>query len=130
MKSFEIVYNKLEYLLLQKLPESIEKINKEHNDGIILKQFENKNLEENCIKTPSFSFKIEKTECSEKDRIIKNTVFKISFEIKLQPHTENKHLLLCRYYEAIEMTINNNEDWQECKITGSKVNKVFIKITV
>lgn len=130
MKSFEIVYKELEYLLIQKLPESIEKINKEHNDGIILKPFENKSLEENCIKTPSFTFDIEETEYSEKDRIIENTVFSISLEIKLQPHIENKHILLNRYYEAIEMTINNNEDWQECKITGSKENKVFIKITV
>ena len=65
MKSFEIVYKELEYLLIQKLPESIEKINKEHNDGIILKPFENKSLEENCIKTPSFTFNIEETEYSE-----------------------------------------------------------------
>ena len=52
MKSFEIVYKELEYLLIQKLPENIEKINKEHNDGIILKLFENKSLGENCIRTP------------------------------------------------------------------------------
>ena len=66
MKSFENVYKELEYLLIQKLPESIEKINKEHNDGIILKPFENKNLEENCIKTPTFTSYIEETEYSEK----------------------------------------------------------------
>ncbi len=130
MKNFEPVYKELEFLLINKLSENIEKINKEYNDGIIIKPFENKSLEENCIKTPSFTFNIEETEYSEKDRIIENTVFIISLEIKLQPHTENKHFLLCRYYEAIEMTINNNEDWQECKITGSKENKVFIKIIV
>ena len=65
MKSFEPVYKELEYLLIQKLPEYIEKINKEHNDGIILKPFENKSLEENCIKTPSFIFSIEESEYSE-----------------------------------------------------------------
>ena len=75
MKSFEIVYKELEYLLIQKLPENIEKTNKEHNDGIILKTFENKSLEENCIKTPSFTFNIEETEYYEKARIITNTDF-------------------------------------------------------
>lgn len=59
MKSFEPVYKELEYLLIQKLPECIEKINKEHNDGIMLKPFENKALEENCIKLPSFTFNID-----------------------------------------------------------------------
>lgn len=130
MKSFEIVYKELEYLLIQKLPESIEKINKEHNDGIILKPFENKSLEENCIKTPSFTFNIKETEYSEKDRIIENTIFSISLEIKLQPHTENKHILLNRYYEAIEMTIIEYEGWQEIKILSSRENKVFIRITI
>lgn len=62
MKSFEPIYKELEYLLIQKLPECIDKTNKEHNDGIILKSFENKSLEENCIKTPSFIFSVEETE--------------------------------------------------------------------
>ena len=83
MKSFEPVYKELEYLLIQKLPDYIEKINKEHNDGIILKPFENTSLSENCIKTPSFIFNIEETEYSEKDRIIENTIYTISLEIKL-----------------------------------------------
>ena len=77
MKSFEIVYKELEYLLIQKLPENIEKTNKEHNDGIILKTFENKSLEENCIKTPSFTFNIEETKYSEKDRIIEVATEKV-----------------------------------------------------
>ena len=50
MKNFKPVYKELENLIINKLPEYIEKINKEHNDGIILKPFENKSLEENCIK--------------------------------------------------------------------------------
>lgn len=50
MKNFKPVYKELENLIINKLPGYIEKINKEHNDGIILKPFENKSLEENCIK--------------------------------------------------------------------------------
>ena len=86
MKSLETVYNELEELLIKKLPEYIEKINKQHNDGLILKTFENTTLSENCIKTPSFTFDIEESEYSEKDRIIENTVFTISLEIKLQSY--------------------------------------------
>lgn len=128
MKSFEIVYKELEYLLIQKLPESIEKINKENNDGIIFKPFENKSLEENCIKTPSFTFNIEETEYSEKDRIIENTVFSIRLEIKLPSYIENKVILLYRYLEAIEKTLSDNENWLECKIVNISANKIFIRI--
>ena len=128
MKSFEIVYKELEYLLIQKLPENIEKTNKEHNDGINLKPFENKSLEENCIKTPSFTFNIEETEYSEKDRIIENTVFSIRLEIKLPSYIENKVILLCRYLEAIEKTLSDNENWLECKIVNVSTNQIFIKI--
>lgn len=36
MKSFEPVYRELEDLFIKKLPEYIQKINIEHNDGIII----------------------------------------------------------------------------------------------
>ena len=130
MKSFEPVYKELEYLLIQKLPECIDKINKEHNDGIILKPFENKSLEENCIKTPSFIFNIEESEYSEKDRIIENTVFTVSLEIKLEANKQNKTIILWRYYEAIEITINSNEYWQECKINKTFKDRLFLRILV
>ena len=128
MKNFEPVYKELENLFINKLPEYIEKINKEHNDGIILKTFENTTLEENCINAPSFIFNIEETDYSEKDRIIENTVFSISLEIKLQSHTENRIILLCRYLEAIEKTLSDNENWLECKIVNISANKIFIRI--
>ena len=130
MKSFEIVYKELEYLLIQKLPENIEKTNKEHNDGIILKTFENKSLEENCIKTPSFTFNIEETEYSEKDRIIENTVFSISLEIKLQSHTENTSILFWRYVESIGNLIDEYESDNLFGIYKTEKNKIFIRITL
>ena len=90
MKSFEAAYNELEYLFIHKVPEYIEKINKEYNDGIILKEFSNKKLNEECLKQPGFKFLIENAEYDEKDRIIENTIFDVSFEIKLTPDTERK----------------------------------------
>lgn len=130
MKSFEPVYKELEYLLIQKLPDYIEKINKEHNDGIILKPFENKSLEENCIKTPSFIFNIEETEYSEKDRIIENTIYTVSIELKLQPNIELRPIIFSRYSEAISLIIQKNYMWIDCKITNSKGNKIVMRITV
>ena len=127
MKSFEPVYKELEYLLIQKLPDYIEKINKEHNDGIILKTFENKSLEENCIKTPSFIFNIEETEYSEKDRIIENTVFTVSLEIKLQPNTEKRTIIFWRYFEAIQKMLSDEECNYLLEIKRIKENKVSIK---
>lgn len=130
MKNFEYVYKELEYLFINKLPEYIEKINKEHNDGIILKPFENKSLEENCIKTPSFSFKLEETEYEEKDRIIENTIYTISLEIKLPPNTENTAIILWRYFETINNVIRELGSKYFCKINNQKNNKIIIKIFI
>lgn len=127
MKSFEPVYKELEYLLIQKLPEYIEKINKEHNDGIILKPFENKSLEENCIKTPSFIFNIEESEYSEKDRIIENTDFTVSLEIKLPHNTENRTIILWRYFEAIKTLFLEFESLNIYKFEKEIGNKIFIR---
>ncbi len=126
INNFETIYNELEILLINRLPESIAKINKEHNDGIILKPFQNTSLEENCLKTPSFSFEIEEAEYTEKDRIIENTIYTISLEIKLSPEP----LIFYRYVEAINMTIKECEGFQEIKILSTLGNKVFIRITI
>ena len=129
INTFETIYKKLENLLINRLPETIEKINKENNDGIILKPFQNTSLEENCIKTPSFSFNLEETEYTEKDRIIENSIFTISLEIKLPPDMQNT-IILYRYFETVEMTIKECESFQEIKILDIKGNKAFIKLTV
>ena len=128
MKNFEPVYKELETLFINKLPECIEKINKEHNDGIILKPFENKILEENCIKTPSFSFKLEETEYEEKDRIIENTIYTISLEIKLPQFYENPIIIMWRYIEAIKRMIAEEATDYKYQIMNLKSNRLFIKI--
>ena len=128
MKNFEPVYKELENLFINKFPEYIEKINKEHNDGIILKPFENKSLEENCIKTPFFSFKLEETEYEEKDRIIENEVYKISIEIKLHSNTQNKILILWRYLEAIQLIFNEENSAYLYRIENMQSGKVYIRI--
>ena len=133
MQSFEPVYKEIEDLFINKLPDYIEKINKEHNDGILIKPFENKSLEENCIKSPSFKFGIEESEYTEKDRIIENTIFSLSFEIKLQPTCEKPVIVLWRYAEAVNRMFEELDDyelWQQIKITDFVNNKIIIRITV
>ena len=128
MKSFEPVFKELEYLLIKKLPEKIEKINQEHNDGIILEPFENKSLEEKCIKMPSLSFKLEETEYEEKDRIIENEVYKISIEIKIHSNTQNKIIILWRYLEAIQLIFNEENSVYLYRIENMQGGKVYIRI--
>lgn len=130
MKSIEPVYTELEELFIQKLPDFIEKINKEYNDGIIIKTFENTFLEENCIKTPSFIFNIEETEYSEKDRIIENTVFKVSFELKLLSEMKQKTNFFWRYVEAIQSMLNESETKYLYKIIRIKKLQLIIQIVL
>lgn len=128
MKSFEPVYKELEYLLIQKLPECIEKINQEHNDGIILKPFENTSLEENCIKLPSFTFNIEESEYSEKDRIIENTIFTVS--IKIKECEKNRIVIFNRYLEALQKMLEETDSSFSYQILVVKVNILKLKITI
>ena len=117
MKSFETVYNELEELLIKKLPEYIEKINKLHNDGLIIKPFENTSLEENCIKQPSFKLTFTSGEYTEKDRIIENEVYNIKIEIKQLENQKKKITILSRYVETINKLFAEEETNYDYKIT-------------
>ena len=128
MKSFEPVYKELEYLLIQKLPEYIEKVNKEYNDGIILKPFETTSLSENCIKTPSFIFNIEETEYSEKDRIIENTIYTISLEIKLPSNTEDEQITFWRYTETVIKMIYGEDTKYFFEVSKMKRNFLYLMV--
>ncbi len=129
MKNFESVYKELENLFINKLPEYIEKINKEHNDGIILKSFENKSLEENCIKTPSFSFKLEETEYEEKDRIIESEKYTFSIEIKVDTQKINENIILFRYIESINIMLSSEDLKNLIKIQKIMNTKIWIQYT-
>lgn len=127
MKSFEPIYKELEELFIHKPPDYIEKINKEHIDGIILKRFENQTLEEDCIKLPCFKFTIEKSELSEKDRIIENSVFTVSFEIKLPQFYKNQIIVMWRYIEAIKNMLTEDSDYKYQIINLIK-NRIYIEL--
>ncbi len=131
MKNFEDVYRELEEMLIEQLPVYIQKINEEKNDGIILKEFYNSKLNEDCKRLPSFSLKMNDAEYDEKDRILGNTVFAVGIEINLEKDYENKTIEFWRYERAIERLINEYEgkNWIHLKVTGVKKNTISLRIT-
>ena len=131
MKNFEDIYRELEEMFINMLPAYIQKINKEINDGIILKEFFNTKLNEDCKRFPSFCFKMNTAEYDEKDRIIGNTVFAVGIEINLEKVYENKTVEFWRYEKAIERLIDEYEgkNWIYLEVTGVKENTISLKIT-
>ena len=130
MKSFETVYNQLTDLFINKLPDYINKTNEEHNDGLILKYFANKELSSKSTQLPYFIFSTETATYSEKDRIIENTVYEVSFEIKLENYINNKEIIFWRYVEAIDNMIKNEESLQSIELHKVEKQKIYIKITL
>lgn len=131
MKNFEDIYRELEEMFINMLPAYIQKINKEINDGIILKELYNTKLKEDCKRFPSFSFKMNTAEYDEKDRIIGNTVFAVGIEINLEKDYENNTFEFWRYEKAIERLIDEYEgkNWIYLEVTGVKENTICLKIT-
>ena len=115
-------------LFLLKKQEFIKQINKLHNDGLILKSFENTSLEENCIKQPCFKLKFTSGEYSEKDRIIENEVFNVCLEIILQSQLEKKSIMVFRYLESISNLFFETETVFSYRIERQLENKIYIRI--
>lgn len=130
MKNFESVYKRIEELFINELPNYIEKSNKDYNDGIILKQFKNTSLKEECIKRPCFKFQMEEAEYSEKDRIIENQIYEICFELKIDFGNQDEFIIQSRYAECVDNMIKDVEDFLDIRITVVKSGKIYIKITV
>lgn len=129
MKSFETVYNQLTDLFINKLPDYINKTNEEHNDGLILKNFANKDLSSKSTQLPYFTFSTETATYSEKDRIIENTVFEVSFEIKLENYISNKEIIFWRYVEAMQNMLREAEIPEIIELEKVEKQKIYIKIT-
>ena len=130
MKSFETVYNQLTDLFINKLPDYINKTNEEHNDGLILKYFANKDLSSKSTQLPYFTFSTETATYSEKDRIIENTVYEVSFEIKLENYINNKEIIFWRYVESIQNMLREAETPEIIELEKVEKQKIYIKITL
>lgn len=130
MKSFETVYNQLTDLFINKLPDYINKTNEEHNDGLILKNFANKDLSSKSTQLPYFTFSTETATYSEKDRIIENTVYEVSFEIKLENYINNKEIIFWRYVESMQNMLREAEIPEIIELEKVEKQKIYIKITL
>ena len=130
MITFEDILPHLCELFIEKLPLYIEEINKIHNDGLIIHPFENKTLFENCQKLPCFKFELLEAEYSEKDRIIENTVFKISLELILPQEIKKKTIFFWRYAEAIQKILEESESSYIYKMIKIIESKIIIEITL
>ena len=130
MKSFETVYNQLTDLFINKLPDYINKTNEEHNDGLILKNFANKDLSSKSTQLPYFTFSTETATYSEKDRIIENTVYEVTFEIKLENYINNKEIIFWRYVESIQNLLKEIETPEIIELEKVEKQKIYIKITL
>lgn len=130
MKSFETVYNQLTDLFINKLPDYINKTNEEHNDGLILKYFANKELSSKSTQLPYFTFSTETATYCEKDRIIENTVYEVSFEIKLENYINNKEIIFWRYVKSIQNMLRETETTEIIELEKVEKQKIYIKITL
>lgn len=130
MKSFETVYNQLTDLFINKLPDYINKTNEEHNYGLILKNFTNKDLASKSTQLPYFTFSTETVTYSEKDRIIENTVYEVRFEIKLENYINNKEIIFWRYVESIQNLLKETEITEIIELEKVEKQKIYIKITL
>lgn len=130
MQTFEPIFNKLQELFIDCLPDYVLKNNEEHNDGIILNIFENSDLTTNCNKLPCFKFSTEEADYTEKDRILENTVYIVSFDIKLNPHCESKIIVFWRYVEAIQLMLKENECdiWNTIDVFRVYESKIYLRI--
>lgn len=128
MKTFENIIPTLNELFIEKLLLYIEEINKNYNDGIIIYPFENKTLLENCQKLPCFKFELLEAEYSEKDRIIENTIFNFTLEIKTKNVNNETVKEIFRYYHAIDkMLIETNTRYLKICIVKIKKNTIFFR---
>ena len=126
MITLEEILPTLHELFIEKLPLYIEEINKEKNDGIIIHPFENKTLFENCQKLPCFKLEQKTAEYAEKDRIIENTVFEFTLEIKTNKQTI---IEMCRYEQAIDKMVNEYQnDYLHIYIKETNKNTIALKL--
>ena len=129
MKTFEDILPTLNELFIEKLPLYIEEINKNYNDGIIIYPFENKTLLENCQKLPCFKFELLEAVYSEKDRIIENTIFNFTLEIKTKNVNNETVKEIFRYYHAIDkMLLETDTNHLKIRIEKILKNTILFRI--
>lgn len=118
--------------MIQKLPEYIDKINKENNDGLIIKPFTNTELIQGNLKLPYFDLNFDEAEQGIKDRIIGYIRYKLTFELFLEKNCKAPILEFCRYRDAIENMLEEDdfEYWNHYNMKSISINKIVLTVLV
>lgn len=111
MKDLSKMMKRLRYLMIEKLPEYIDKINKEENDGIIIKPFTNTEKYQETLKKPYFDLSFNESEQGIKDRIIGFVQYKFVIEFFLENTSKVPILEFCRYRASIIKMIEENFEY-------------------
>lgn len=130
MIELSTILERFGYLMKEKLPEYINKINKEKNDGIIIKPFTNTELNQENLKIPYYTFAFEEASQSRKDRIIGTVEYKFVIELFLDK-TSKKHIQeFCRYFAAISTMLDEDdfEYWQYHLMTAVETKELILTI--
>lgn len=132
MRDFSQIFKRLRYLMIQKLPEYIDKINKENNDGIILKPFTNTELIQGNLKVPYFDLIFDEAEQGTKDRILGFIRYKLTFEFFLEKNCKDPITEFCRYRDAIYNMLHEDdfEYWEHFSIKTVVIKKIVLTVFV
>ncbi len=132
MREFSQIFKRLRYLMIQKLPEYIDKINKENNDGIILKPFTNTELIQGNLKIPYFDLNFEESEQDTKDRILGFIRYKLTFELFLEKNKKDPITEFSRYYDAIYNMLHEDdfEYWEHFSMKSVSLKKIVLIVFV
>lgn len=132
MRDFSQIFKRLRYLMIQKLPEYIDKINKENNDGIILKPFTNTELIQGNLKVPYFDLIFDEAEQGTKDRILGFIRYKLTFEFFLEKNCKDHITEFCRYRDAIYNMLHEDdfEYWEHFSIKTVVIKKIVLTVFV
>ena len=126
---FESVYKEVEDYFINKLPKYIDKINKSHNDGIIIRPFENLKLFDKVLNQPSFKCKLEMAESTTKDRLIDVSNFYFTFEINIFPTGHDPQILFWRYAEAVTLMFCDEETDYFFELSKAKDNMLYVRVS-
>ncbi len=130
MTKFETVRNTLKELIETELPNILQEENKQHNDGLLMETLSGVSYGE-VLQLPYVKIGIKSAEHTEKDRIVKNTVYEVELEIVLQK-SKDEDILIARYGEAFEVFAEkfatHDGGWELMDVFLLKKTHYYIKI--
>lgn len=118
--------------MIEKMPEYIDKINKEMNDGLIIQPFTNTELIQGNLKIPYFQLDFGEAEQGTKDRIIGYIRYKLTFELFLDKNYKDQITQFYRYSDAIYNMLQEDdfEYWEHFSFQSAGIKKIELIVFV